>query len=78
MGRIVCNNAYRTSPRHAFSTYTILFGTPLIFCTPNIADNRYLIIWTTPGEELNLYIDAAMELQIFYAQFRLRVASDPV
>ena len=44
MGKVVGSNGYRISCRHQFSAYTIFFGPPLIFCTPNIADNRNFII----------------------------------
>ena len=78
MGKVVGSNAYRISSRHAFSAYTIFFGTPLIFCTPNIADNRNFLILITQGERVNLDIDADVDLQISYAQLRLRVVNDPV
>ena len=42
MGKVVGSNGYRIACRHEFSAYTIFWGAPLIFCTPNIADNRNL------------------------------------
>ena len=42
MGKVVGSNGYRIACRHEFSAYTIFWGAPLIFCTPNMADNRNL------------------------------------
>ena len=43
MGKAVGSNGYRIACRHDFSAYTILWGAPLIFCTPNIADSRIVL-----------------------------------
>ena len=77
-GKVVGSDGYRISCRHRFSAYTIFCGPPLVFCTPNLADNRNFIILLTQGEPVNLDLDADMELQISYEQLRLRVANDPV
>ncbi len=73
MGRVVGSNGW-----HQFSAYTIFCGPPLIFCTPNIADNRNLLILITQNETVNLDLDADPELLISYSDLRLRVVNDPV
>jgi hypothetical protein len=48
MGKVVGSSGYRVSCSHA---YTIFFGAPIIFSTPNIADNRdvqILVVRATP------------------------------
>ena len=54
------------------------FGAPLIFCTPNIADNRNILILLCQGVEINLDMDADPELRLSYEDLRLRVVNDPV
>ena len=78
MGRVVGSNGYRIACRHEFSAYTIFWGAPLIFCTPNIADNRNFAILLTQDRSVNLDIDADMDLAIRYEELRLRVVNDPV
>ena len=78
MGKVVGSNGYRVACRHKFTAYTIFFGTPLIFCTPNIADNRNILILLCQGVEINLDIDADPHLKLTYEDLRLRVVNDPV
>ena len=78
MGKVVGTNGYRIACRHKFTAYTIFFGAPLIFCTPNIADNRNILILLCQGVEINLDIDADPELKVTYEDLRLRVVNDPV
>ena len=78
MGKVVGSNGYRISCRHQFSAYTIFFGPPLIFCTPNLADNRNLLILLSQNEIVNLDVDADVGLLITYEELRLRVANGPV
>ena len=78
MGKVVGSNGYRVSCRHQITAYTIFFGAPIIFCTPNIANNRNVLILLTQGQEINMDIDADPALQISYEQLRLRVVHDPV
>ena len=61
MGKVVGSNGYRISCRHQFSAYTIFCGPPIIFSTPNIADNRNFLILLTQGEAVNLAVDADMD-----------------
>ena len=44
MGKVVGSNGYGVACRHKFTAYTIFSGAPTIFCTPNIADNRNVLI----------------------------------
>ena len=78
MGKVVGSNGYRVACRHKFTAYTIFFGAPLIFCTPNIADNRNILILLCQGAEINLDIDADPDLKLTYEDLRLRVVNDPV
>ena len=78
MGKVVGSNGYRVACRHQFTAYNLFFGAPLIFCTPNIADNRNILILLTQGEEINLDIDADPDLKVTYEELRLRVVNDPV
>ncbi len=41
---IVGSDAHRTTLRHISSSYRLLFGPPLVFMTPNIADTRSLLV----------------------------------
>ena len=78
MGKVVGSNGYRVACRHKFTAYTIFFGAPMIFCTPNIADNRNVLILLCQGMELNLDLDADPDLKLSYEELRLRVVNDPV
>ena len=78
MGKVVGSNGYRIACRHEFSAYTIFWGAPLIFCTPNIADNRNFAILLTQDRSVNLDKDADIDLAIRYEELRLRVVNDPV
>ena len=78
MGQVVGSNGYRIACRHEFSAYTIFWGAPIIFCTPNIADNRNFAILLTQDRFVNLDKDADMHLAIQYEELRLRVVNDPV
>lgn len=50
---------------------------PLIFCTPNIADNRHVAILLTQTRSVNLDKDAGIDLAMRYEELRLRVVNDP-
>ena len=78
MGKVVGSNGYRVACRHKFTAYTIFFGAPMIFCTPNIADNRNVLILLCQGMELNLDVDADPDLLLTYEELCLRVVNDPV
>ena len=69
---------YRIACRHQFTAYTLFWGSPIIFCTPNIADNRNALICLTQGQEINLDLTADPELMLSYEDLRLRVVNDPV
>ena len=40
MSNVVGSNAHRTTLRHINTSYNFLFGPPLVFTTPNVADTR--------------------------------------
>ena len=73
-----CIEGYRINCRHQFTAYTLFFGPPIIFCTPNIADNRNILILLTQGEEINLDLDSDPDLKLTYEELRLKVVNDPV
>ena len=77
-GKVVGSNGYRIACKHQFSACTIFWGAPLIFCTPNIADNRNFAILLTQHRSVNLDTGADIDLAIRYEQVRLRVVNDPV
>ena len=77
-GKVCGSTAYRVRCRHEFSAYTIHFGSPVIFCTPNIADNRNFLILLTQNQSVNLDLDADPGITLSYEQLRLRVMHDPV
>ena len=78
MGKVVGSNGYRVACRHKFTAYTIFFGAPMVFCTPNIADNRNVIILLCQGMKIDLDLDADPDLMLSYEELRLRVVNDPV
>jgi hypothetical protein len=69
---------YRIACRHQFTACTLFFGSPIIFCTPNIADNRNALNCLTQGQEINLDLSAYPEFKLSYEDLRLRVVNDPV
>ena len=73
-----CIEGYRINCRHQFTAYTLFFGPPIIFCTPNIADNRNILILLTQGEEINLDLDSDPDLKLTYEELRLKVVNDSV
>ena len=75
---VSCIEGYRINCRHQFTAYTLFFGPPIIFCTPNIADNRNILILLTQGEEINLDLDCDPDLKHSYEDLRIRVVNDPV
>ena len=44
MSNVIGSNAHRTTLRHICSSYRNLFGPPLEFMTPNVADNQLLMM----------------------------------
>merc|ERR1711884_963507 len=78
MGKVVGSNGYRIACRHEFSAYMSFWGAPLIFCTPNIADNRNVAMLLTQDRSVNLDKDAGIDLAIRYEELRMRVVNDPV
>lgn len=78
MGKVAGSNGYRIACRHAFSAYTSFWGAPLIFCTPNIADNRKCAMLLTQNRSVNLDKDADIDFAIRYEELRLRVVDGPV
>ena len=78
MGQVVGTDGYRIGNRHKFTAYTLFFGSPIIFCTPNLADNRNVLILLTQDQEIKLDLSADPDLTIGYEELRLKVVNDPV
>ena len=71
MGKVAGGNGCRIACRHAFSAYTIFWGAPLIFCTPNIVGNRNFNMLLTQDRSVNLDKDADIDLAIRYEELSL-------
>ena len=44
MSNVVGSNAHRTLLRHVNASYRLLFGPPLVFTTPNVADTKNAVM----------------------------------
>ena len=56
-----------------------LFGPPLIFCTPNLADTKQLLLLVVQGVEVRLDADDLnAEILPKYRDMMQRLARDPV
>ena len=44
MSSVVGSNAHRTTLRHVDTSYCVLFGPPLVFTTPNVADPKNIVM----------------------------------
>ena len=53
-GSLVGSDGYRRLLRHEGVAYTLCFGPPLIFTTPNLADTRQPLFLIVQGEEFRL------------------------
>jgi hypothetical protein len=81
MSHVVGSNAHRTYLRHVNVSYTLLFGPPLVFTTPNIADTRQpmmsLLYENGSVARWHLLEEHDPEMPAMQEMLR-RVASDPV
>ena len=78
---VVGSDAHRTTLRHISASYTRLFGPPLVFTTPNIADTRNLMVSLmyegADVQRWRLLEETAPEMPSTQEMLR-RVAADPV
>ena len=75
-GTVVGSDGYRIGCRHAGQAYTMLWGAPFVFTTPNMADTRNVTLLLVQGVPLDLD-DEGGDL-IAYSELRLRLVHDPV
>ena len=75
-GTVVGSDGYRVQCRHAGQAYTILWGPPFVFTTPNLADTRNVTLLLVQGVPINLEDEAGDICS--YAELRLRLVHDPV
>ena len=76
---VVGTDGHRRLCRHEGVAYMVLFGAPLIFCTPNLADTKNLLLLIVQGEEVTLDSDnLGPEVLPTYRQMMQRLARDPV
>eukprot|EP00959_Pyramimonas_sp_CCMP1952_P274159 5730646-Pyramimonas_sp.AAC.1 len=78
---VVGSDAHRTTLRHISASYTRLFGPPLVFTTPNIADTRNLMVSLmyegADVQRWRLLEETEPEMPALRDMLR-RVAADPV
>ena len=75
-GTVVGSDGYRIQCRHAGQAYTILWGPPFVFTTPNLADTRNVTLLLVQGMPIDLEDEAGDVCS--YAELRLRLVHDPV
>ena len=75
---VVGTDGHRTLCRHEGNAYMALFGPPLIFCTPNLADTKQKLLMVVQGQEVRLdEDDVASEVLPTYREMMQRLARDP-
>ncbi|MDA8583319.1 hypothetical protein N9L68_03775 [bacterium] len=75
-GAVVGNDGYQIQCRHAGQPYTVLWETPFVFTTPNLADTRNVSVLLVQGMPINLEDEAGYVLSD--VEKRLRIVHDPV
>ena len=76
---VLGTDGHRRLCRHEGHAYTILFGTPLVFATPNLADGKQVLLLVAQNEEV--YLDQSQDTERVLPKYRemlLRLAKDPV
>ena len=76
---VLGTDGHRRLCRHEGVAYMSLFGAPVIFCTPNLADTKQLLLMVVQGIEIRLdesELDA--DLLPKYRDMMQRLARDPV
>ena len=76
---VLGTDGHRRLCRHEGNAYTTLFGPPLEFCTPNLADGKQLLLLVVQNEKF--YLDASLDSEGVLPKYRdmlLRLAKDPV
>lgn len=76
---VLGTDGHRRLCRHEGVAYMTLFGPPLIFCTPNLADTKQVLLLVVQGIDVRLdesELDAGALPK--YRDMMLRLARDPV
>lgn len=76
---VLGTDGHRRLCRHEGVAYMALFGPPVIFCTPNLADTKQALLLVVEGIEVRLD-DAEMDTEVLpkYRDMMARLARDPV
>ena len=61
---VLGTDGHRRLCRHEGVAYMQLFGPPIIFCTPNLADTKQLLLLIVQGEELRLDDDDLVGVEL--------------
>ena len=81
MSNVIGSNAHRTTLRHICTSYKNLFGPPLEFMTPNVADNQLLmmsLVYENAEEARWRLLEEDQPDMPGREEMLRRVASDPV
>ena len=76
---VIGTDGHRRLCRHEGNAYTILFGPPSEFCTPNLADGKQPLLLRVHNEKNN--VDASLDSEGILPKYRdmlARLARDPV
>ena len=76
---VLGTDGHRRLCRHEGNAYTVLFGPPLIFCTPNVADGKQCLLLVAQNEKV--FLDYTLDEQDVIPKYRdmmVRLAKDPV
>ena len=71
---LVGPDGYRRELRGEGEAYTLRYGPPLQFITPNLADTKQHLLLVVQGEEFSF----ALDVEVSYREMTQRVARDPV
>ena len=73
-GSLIGSDGHRRQLRGEGEAYTLRFGPPLEFVTPNLADNKQPLLLIVQGEKF----DFEREVEVSYREMTQRLARDPV
>ena len=76
---VLGTDGHRRLCRHEGNAYTTLFGPPMEFCTPNLADGKQCLLLVVQNVKIDL--DPTLDTQGVVPKYRdmlLRLARDPV
>ena len=77
---VLGTDGHRRLCRHEGHAYMALFGPPLVFCTPNLADGKQPLLLIVQGQEISLDDSLGSENMVLpkYRDMLRRLARDPV